>query len=121
LSRPPHTRAALLVLLSFLLAFAAATPAHGNGPCFCLCEWLELFESSCGEEHDGEGPGAACDEDVPLRTGEALCVLLPPQDVCLTVAPLRAARADARERAAKSAFDPGGTRSLRAAALALRI
>jgi hypothetical protein len=112
----------LLVLLCSLLAFAALTPAHGNGPCFCLCPWQEVLG---GEGHGSNDGAPECEDEVPLRTCEAPALQLAPlASATGALLPRREAAPSellARNCRATSASDPGGTPSRLAAALALRI
>jgi hypothetical protein len=122
LSRLPHLRAALLVLLCSLLAFAALTPAHGNGPCFCLCPWEELVGGAGHGNHDG---APSCEDEVPLRTCDAPLQPLAPTESATSVVSARRDGTPSELRSwscrRTSASDPGGTPSRLAAALALRI
>ncbi|MBL8898268.1 MAG: hypothetical protein JNM84_11600 [Planctomycetes bacterium] len=120
--RLPHLRTALLVLLCSLLAFAALTPAHGNGPCFCLCPWEEVL----GEGERGSGDGSLqCEDEVPLRTCEVPAFLLPPQESATIAIRTRREGSPSELRWNRCrlacASDPGGTPSRLAGALALRI
>lgn len=120
--RLPHLRAALLVLLCSLLAFAALTPAHGNGPCFCLCPWEEM---AGGEGHGGHESAAQCEDEVPLRTCDAPAQLLAPSESATgAIAPRREGAPfefASGNCGRTSASDPGGTPARFAAGLALRI
>jgi hypothetical protein len=122
LPRLPHLRVALLVLLCSLLAFAALTPAHGNGPCFCLCPWEEMVG---GEGHGEHESAAQCEDEVPLRTCDAPAQLLAPtESAAALVAPRREGTPSELACGScrrTSASDPGGTPARLAAALALRI
>ncbi|MBK9387877.1 MAG: hypothetical protein IPN34_23925 [Planctomycetes bacterium] len=130
--RLPHLRTALLVLLCSLLAFAALTPAHGNGPCFCLCPWEEMVggeghgDRDSAPERDGAGQqdGAEqCEDEVPLRTCEAPALMLAPRESA-TLALLTRREGSSSELGwsrCTCASDPGGTPARLAAALALRI